>query len=130
MIKRFFKFGVVGLSGAIVFFTILIILVEFFRLDKHLSWLIAAIFSILNNFIWNNLYTWRDRRAKTKNEFGRKMVVYYFFTFATTGVNYLIYAFLLRRGVYYLLSAVIAILIASFLSFISNHYIIWKDKSS
>jgi dolichol-phosphate mannosyltransferase len=130
MTRRFLKFGLVGVSGAIVFFTILLLLVELGGLGKHLSWLVAAVFSILNNFIWNNLYTWRDRRAKTKKELGRKMVVYYTFTFITTGINYLIYAFLLRRGIYYPLSAVIAILIASVLSFISYHYIVWKDKSN
>lgn len=126
MANRFIKFGIVGVSGAIVFFSILALLVEFFGLDKHLAWLIAAIFSILNNFIWNNIYTWPDRKTKSKKETASRLGLYYFFTFLAAGVNYLIYSPLLKIDVHYLLSAAVAALVAAIFSFSFSHFIVFK----
>lgn len=59
-LKRFLKFGLVGFSGVFVDMLFL------FLLSDQLGWaltrskVIAAEFAVLNNFLWNDLWTFRD----------------------------------------------------------------------
>jgi dolichol-phosphate mannosyltransferase len=61
-VKRFLRFGLVGFSGVFVDMTIFYLLGDKTTLhwDLTLSKVIAAEFAILNNFLWNDLWTFRD----------------------------------------------------------------------
>ena len=65
MLKRFIQFGLVGGTGVIVDMTVLFLLADPRTLGWNLSLskAIAAEIAILNNFIWNDLWTFRDRSA-------------------------------------------------------------------
>ena len=62
-LTRFLRFALVGLSGVVVDMTVLFLLSD----PTMLAWgltrskLIAAELAIVNNFLWNDLWTFRDR---------------------------------------------------------------------
>ncbi len=60
--RRFLRFGVVGFSGIVVNFGFYVILHDWAGIYDLLSLALAIELSILNNFIWNELWTFRDRR--------------------------------------------------------------------
>ncbi|WP_055075056.1 glycosyltransferase [Pseudanabaena sp. 'Roaring Creek'] len=61
-IKRFLSFGLVGLSGVFLDMTILYLLSDEHTLHWGLtrSKIIASEIAIINNFLWNDLWTFRD----------------------------------------------------------------------
>ncbi|TYQ28378.1 glycosyltransferase [Pseudanabaena sp. UWO311] len=61
-VKRFFKFGLVGFSGVFVDMAIFYLLSDASTLGWGLtrSKMIAAEVAVLNNFLWNDLWTFRD----------------------------------------------------------------------
>ena len=62
MLKRFIQFGLVGGTGVLVDMTVLFLLADPRTLAWNLSLgkAIAAEVAILNNFIWNDMWTFRD----------------------------------------------------------------------
>jgi dolichol-phosphate mannosyltransferase len=79
MLKRFIQFGLVGGTGVLVDMTVLFLLADPRTLGWNLSLskAIAAEIAIFNNFIWNDLWTFRDLSAdqagwrSRSNRFGR-----------------------------------------------------------
>ncbi|MEM7553264.1 MAG: glycosyltransferase [Cyanobacteria bacterium P01_A01_bin.84] len=67
-LRRFISFGLVGLSGVFVDMTILYLLNDPNTLDfpLTLSKIIAAEFAILNNFLWNDIWTFADISSQQK----------------------------------------------------------------
>ena len=61
---QFIRFAVVGTSGAILDFSILIILTEIFSIYYLASSVVAFILANLSNFIWNKLWTFRNTSDK------------------------------------------------------------------
>ncbi len=123
---RGLKFSIVGLSGVFVGLSTLYILVEFFHFSKYVAWFPSAILSILNNFIWNNLFTWKDRKIESKKEIAHKLMLYYFFTIITMMINYAIYYFLIDLDLYYIYAFLIGVIIIAILNFSIGNFIIWK----
>lgn len=62
--RRFFRFLVVGMFGAVVDFGIENLLHRLFRLPYVWSGSISFICAILSNFIWNRYWTYPDSRSK------------------------------------------------------------------
>lgn len=60
--KRFFRFGIVGFSGVFVDMAILYLLSDASTLHLGLtrSKIIASEIAVINNFLWNDLWTFRD----------------------------------------------------------------------
>lgn len=127
LIRRGLKFSIVGLSGVLVGLVTLYILVEFFHFNKYVAWFPAAFLSILNNFIWNNLFTWSEQKARGR-EFFRKMTLFYILTFISLGLNYSVYYLLLGINLYYLYAALAGIVSATGLNFVFSNSIIWRVK--
>jgi len=62
LLRRYFRFGVVGASGIAVDMATLFVLTDprMLGLNLSLSKVLAAEIAILGNFIWNELWTFRD----------------------------------------------------------------------
>ena len=58
--KKVFKFGIVGISGIVVNQGLLILLKEYAGFPIPVASIIAIQMAILNNFIWNDLWTFRE----------------------------------------------------------------------
>ena len=126
MIKRIFKFGLVGITGVIVGLGIIILSVEVLRINPRYAWYFSTFFAILNNFLLNNYYTWSERRTKRIKESSQKITLYYLFSIFSIGLNYLIYNFLLSRGFHYFVALSIAIIICAIFNFILNELVVWR----
>ena len=77
---RFAKYTIVGVSGTIVDFGILNLLIFLFGWDSDFSILMASIISfsaaIINNFTWHSLWTFREARGLNRRvQFVRFTVV-------------------------------------------------------
>lgn len=129
-IRRFIKFAMVGTTGSLIALAILYILVEFFNWDKYVAWLLGVIIGFFFNFVLNSIFTWRERKANSKSEIFRRLSLYYLFAFMAIGLNLLIYHFLLKAGIYYILSASITIVIVAGFNFTLANFVVWRPAKN
>ena len=128
MIKTWMKFALVGLSGTVVN------MVMYFMLTKSgCYYLLAAIYSfigaVVNNFLWNMLWTFRGRALKKSVSY--KFVSFFVISLTNLGLNLVILRFLVEfLFVKEIIAQVGAIAIASVLNFILNHLITFAEKRS
>lgn len=76
-IRRFLKFCVVGLSGVGVNMFFLWFFTEIVKIFYLFSSPLAIELSIMNNFILNDLWTWKDRKTPGKLNYLKRMVQYH-----------------------------------------------------
>jgi len=67
---KFLRFGIVGFSGVFVNMGILYVLRDILNWELTRSLIVAAELAIINNFLWNDLWTFRDisRRQPRKRQ--------------------------------------------------------------
>ena len=65
-VKRFLRFGIVGFSGVFVDFGVFYVLREILGLALTRSTTISSEVAIINNFLWNDLWTFGDISSKQK----------------------------------------------------------------
>ena len=124
--KRVFKFGIVGISGIVVNLGILFFLVEFLILDKDLASPVAIEFSILNNFIWNDLWTFGSVENRRVSSRWHRLAAFNIVSIGGAAINYAIFLVLTSWfAVYYLLAQLIGILIAFVWNFLINRRFTW-----
>jgi dolichol-phosphate mannosyltransferase len=124
--KRVFKFGIVGISGIVVNLGILFILVEFFAINKDVASPIAIEFSILNNFIWNDLWTFSSVENQKVSSRLHRLVTFNAVSVGGAVINYAIFLMLTSWfAVYYLAAQLIGILIAFVWNFLLNRRVTW-----
>lgn len=124
---RFIKFGSVGFSGTLVNLGVLYVAQEFIfswvdssATRLNLSLALAIFCATLNNFTWNRLWTWGDRRESwDKNlfvQFGQ-----YFVTSWFSIVMQFVFTNILVRFFYYLIANLIAIGLAGVFNYLVNN---------
>jgi dolichol-phosphate mannosyltransferase len=64
-VKQFIKFGIVGGSGVVVNAGLFRLFFKYGGLDYRVASIIAIEIAIINNFFWNYLWTFRERRTKS-----------------------------------------------------------------
>jgi putative flippase GtrA len=65
-LKRWVKFNVVGGGGMIVQLSLLVLLTEGLKIHYLLATLLAVEGAILHNFVWHELWTWKDKRSNSR----------------------------------------------------------------
>ena len=125
--KKIARFGLVGLSGIFVNMGLLYALTEFAGLYYLASAAIAIELSIVNNFIWNDIWTFG---AADNLRFERKIQRFGSFQVVSMGgllVNMAV-LFLLADvfGVYYLVANLTGILIAFAWNYAINRHYTWR----
>jgi dolichol-phosphate mannosyltransferase len=124
--KRVFKFGIVGISGIIVNLGILFVLVEFFTMNKDLASPIAIEIAILNNFIWNDLWTFGSPESRKVSSRWHRLAAFNLVSVGGAAINYAIFLMLISWfAVYYLAAQLIGILIAFVWNFLINRRVTW-----
>jgi len=128
---RYVKFGVVGASGTVVNMTVLYLchnyLFDGLEADlgkPYLSLALAIAVATLNNFSWNRLWTWADRRADASSEqappgFLSQLFKYAIASWFGIGVQYVLTLWW-SHFMHYLLANVLAIVVASVSNFLAN----------
>lgn len=122
---KFIRFCIVGGSGVIVNVGLLYLLTEFAGLYYLISSAIAIETSIITNFILNNYWTWK---SKHKGFFGR-LVKFNIVSLAALVINMGILFFLTEvAGIWYILSNLIGIAVATIVNFWFNDKWTFKKK--
>ena len=140
---RYVRFGIVGASGTVVNLAVLYLcqehLLRFIEVDRHRLYASLAVgiaISTVNNFTWNRLWTWSDRRHATAIEEGQRLrkrsLLAQLGQYATAswvgiGLQYVL-ALWLAHFMPYLLATVIAIVMASVSNFIANDRWTFRHK--
>ena len=125
--KHAFKYYLVGASGVFVNLGILFVLTEFVGLWYLLSSSIAIYVSITTNFFLNKTWTFRDTIIQQPGflMYGKFIGVSLVGMGIQLGFNYM---FVEKLSVYYLLAALMSILIASSVNFILNRRLTFGIK--
>lgn len=127
---RFLKFGTVGASGIVINQGVLYVAQEYIFHVSHVQgevdWLrlnlslgMAIFFATLNNFFWNRLWTWADR----KQHYERPMLTQFGQYTLSCGLSIVLqvaFTNLLAPHIYYLIANLIAIVFTSVLNFLLN----------
>jgi dolichol-phosphate mannosyltransferase len=114
----------VGTSGIFVNLGGLYLLVNFLNLPPIISGALAIEASIINNFFWNNLWTWKDRRSESVL---RRLFKYNLVTALTSALeNYIVFTFLYKIGIYYILADLIGIGVAALINFLLSDRWVFK----
>ncbi len=123
---RFLKFGIVGSSGIVVNQGVLFVAQEHIftsfqqpEIKLNLSLALAIFFATLNNFIWNRMWTWADRKQHHHRpmhvQFGQYTLACWL-----SIVLQVIFTNALAPHVYYLWANLAAIVVTSVLNFVLN----------
>jgi dolichol-phosphate mannosyltransferase len=126
-LTRFVKFCLVGASGVLVNMGLLWLLTEFAGLFYLLSAAISIESSILSNFMLNDAFTFPDRRSKGVKNLLRRLLKFNTVSLAGLGMNMAVLWLLTDiLGVYYLLSNLCGIALATLWNYIVNFWWTWK----
>jgi dolichol-phosphate mannosyltransferase len=120
------KFCVVGSTGIIINMGVLYALKEFVGVPLLISSFIAIELSIINNFIWNDLWTFNqkfnDGRSLTR------LLEFHMVSITGLVINIgMLYAFT-SMGVYYMVANMVGILCGFVWNFMANRRITWVSE--
>ncbi|NJE11220.1 glycosyltransferase family 2 protein [Thermococcus sp. MAR1] len=121
-LDRLIKFTLVGLSGVLVNEGFLWLFVSGFGWDKILANVPATELAILNNFTWNDLWTFKDLKRKP---LWRRLFTFHIAALTGAVVQWLIYAVLVYMGLYYLVANLIGIVVSFVVRFLVNRHVTW-----
>jgi dolichol-phosphate mannosyltransferase len=130
-IHRFVRFGVVGFSGVFVDFGVFYLLRTFLGLALTLSSILSSEIAIINNFLWNDAWTFADtskgqmgicQRIKRFLKFNCICLVGMFLNASI--VNLLFDVFCINEY----LAKLIAIVMVTLLNFWLNSKLSWRDN--
>ncbi len=123
----FMKFAMVGATGTVVNLGLLVLLVEFGGLHETLAVAISYEISILNNFVWNELWTFRDRRSGAGSSRLVRALKFNLVSLGGFGINLAMFSLLFHvLGVFYIASEAAAILFAVLWNFAVNVKWTWR----
>ncbi len=128
--KRFFKFAIVGATGTVVDFSLLNLGILVFGLSKTLANTISFSAAVVNNFLWNQLWTFPESRSSSFWskfwKFALVSVVGYFLNQTLfLGLDHLFFHRFGALG--YNISKAIAIAVVLFWNFGANRFWTYKE---
>jgi dolichol-phosphate mannosyltransferase len=137
--EKLFKFGVVGLSGILVNEGVLIYLKEYVHLSLPIANIpliglsIASIpaieLSILNNFIWNDFWTFKTDQQHAMPHWWQRFLSFQVISIGGAAINFVILIALAGFfGVDYRIADLLGILVAFAWNFWVNRRVTWKKS--
>lgn len=139
---RYVKFCIVGLTGLLInSFSLFVgknyifnsINLKIYEIDVGLNFAmaLAILISLINNFIFNSLWTWSDRYRLNFNSpkiFFKKFLTYIISSWLGISIQIILSNLLILSGIYYLISVALSAIIASIFNFSFNHFVTFRDK--
>ncbi|MFC1532346.1 GtrA family protein [Thermodesulfobacteriota bacterium] len=123
---RFIKFASVGLSGTVINLVMLHINQEIFLKNIHpfetrlkLSLAGAIFLATINNYLWNRMWTWNDRKRESRYGFFIQMGQYFLACSFAIALQYL-FTILFSRIIHYLIANISSIILAAIFVYILN----------
>ena len=128
-VRRFIKFCIVGASGFGVNVGLLALFVEIAGMNKVWAQIPSYQISILTNFAFNEFWTFSDRRTPGLRSFLMRAIKFNLVSQVGWGINLGVYYLALNvAGIYYIVSQIIAIAVATMWNFLSNVIWTWRTK--
>lgn len=126
--KKVFWFGFVGLTGIAVNLGLLYLLTEYFGIYYLISAAIAIELSIMSNFIWNDLWTFRDLRTRRLMKKSHRFASFQVVALGGLVINMVVlYVLTDFAGIYYLLANLTGILVAFLWNYLINRNFTWRE---
>ena len=123
--RQITKFLIVGLSGVFVNMFFLWLFRDIFQMNIGLAGVLAIELSVINNFVFNNLWTFWNRKS---HQVHFRFIRYHLSVLLGIVLNYVILIFLSEVvGVYYLLSNLIGIGCATISNYLLSSRWAWKS---
>ncbi len=128
--KRVFKFGIVGISGIVVNQGILISLKEFGGFPLPVASLFAIEIAILNNFLWNDLWTFKSGGQQQKiSRRWHRLISFQIVSAGGAVINFVILNVLAyMMGIDYRIANIIGIFLGFAWNFFVNRRMTWIRK--
>jgi dolichol-phosphate mannosyltransferase len=126
--KRVFKFGIVGISGIVVNVGMLRLLLTA-GISDYIALFFAIVISILNNFIWNDIWTFKDSARREETSVWQRLRLFYTVAAGGAVINYGV-ALLLSgiTGISIEITNLIGIFIGFVWNFLMNRRFTWGRK--
>jgi dolichol-phosphate mannosyltransferase len=121
--EKVLKFGVVGITGIFVNMGLLYYLKEYQGFPLLFASFIAIELSIINNFLWNEYWTFKN----SSHSFFSNLVKFNLVSVGGLIINMIILYLLTGIGVYYLIANFLGILAGFAWNFVVNRRITWKN---
>ena len=125
LLTQFIKFGLVGLSNAIVLYGVYYLLLKA-GMHYILAYIIAFILSVLNAYLWNNRFVFKN---STESFFKKIIKVYASYTFTFLLSTVLLYVWVDLLHVSDKIGPIINIVITTPINFIMNKNWAFRKKS-
>ena len=126
--KRMLKFCAVGISGIIINETILWVFTEIGGLFYLFSSIVSTESAILNNFVWNEYWTFHDAYDDLKSRIFERLVRFHLSRFAVAIFGFFL-LFLLTEvfGVHYLVSNFLSIVTLMVINYFTSKEWVWAS---
>jgi dolichol-phosphate mannosyltransferase len=126
--KRVFRFGLVGLSGIFVNMGVLKLLLMV-NISEYIALFFAIVLSILNNFLWNDVWTFKASPQKKVTSIRQRLCSFCTISAGGAIINYSI-TILLKQllGINIYISDLIGILIGFSWNFLINRRFTWGRR--
>ena len=123
---RFIKFGTVGLSGTVVNLSVLYFGQEWLlkevqpeSMRLHLSLGAAILLATVNNFSWNRVWTWRDRKDDINKRLIAQLGQYFLACWLAICLQFLLTT-VLSTFIHYLAANIFSIGLSAIINYILN----------
>lgn len=127
-IHRIVKFALVGLIGVFVNLGILWALTEFAKIYYLISAVFSIETSIISNFLLNDVWTFKDRKGKGLTNLVKRSVKFNLISLPAFPMQIFVMGILKESfGMYYMVAALIGILVVFTWNFIANSFWTWRD---
>lgn len=130
---RFWKFAMVGASGALVNMAVLVFLREYINANIVIAWMFAVGISALSNFLLNSVFTWRDIRHSSRIHFFMRGALAYPVAIVAYGANFMVFYPLVKYVTdafpYYALFNFLGILAGTAVNFVLNSRLVFRPST-
>jgi len=120
---RFVRFGLVGGSGVLVNSLTLYLLHDELGFALTRSMVVAITLAILNNFMWNNFWTF-----KTSGIQSRRLIQFVIISLIGMVVNLIVANILVAQGMHYAVANLVGIALATAWNFYANARWTWGSE--
>jgi dolichol-phosphate mannosyltransferase len=126
-LTKILRFAVVGCSGIIVNMGLLWLLTEAAGIYYLVSSIIAIEASILNNFLWNDRWTFGGDTGHQAKPLAYRIALFHGVSLVGAAINWLVlFALTEFGGIYYLLSNMAGILAGFIWNYLVNRHLTWR----
>ena len=123
-VRRLLKFLTVGASGTVISLATLWLLTDLAGWHYLLSYPVAFVLSVSNNYLWNSLWTFKDKQAHFAG-LGKYALV----SLGTLTLREaMMYLFTDIGGMWYMASAILVTVVVCLINFILSRKFVWNKS--